>query len=130
MIAAFLAITEHLPIGRVATSHNGTTSPTHGKALSAEPAVAPRRDLTRSDFASNALSDMRVCAARRLGLFEEIPESFDGTSQWSPEWHLQWLDVEHDGKVFRIYHATDVRHPQNRFTAIWQNDHADWEHAY
>jgi hypothetical protein len=129
MIAAFLVVAGGLPSRSPAKSHGGAAALAEGKAPNiGHEAVLPH-EATPLDFSTNALQDMRAYATHRLGVFAEVPVSFDGTSRWSPDWHLQWLDVEHHGEVFRIYHATEVRHPQNRFTAIWQSGHAEWEHV-
>jgi hypothetical protein len=126
MIAAFLAVAGGLPSRVPATIPDGAAAFVEGKSSSDGHEAALLQDATSRD---NALQDMRAYGTHRLGIFTEVPVSFGGTSQWSPDWRLQWLDVEHDGEVVRIYHATEVRHPQNRFTAIWQNGHAEWEHV-
>jgi hypothetical protein len=78
---------------------------------------------------SSALVDIRAHVQHHLGHHTEVPGSFAGTHQWSGEWHLQWLDVEHADEVLRIYHATAVRDPQHRFITIWTDDVAEWEHV-
>lgn len=66
---------------------------------------------------SRALADIHAHVQRHLGHFNARLETFGGTHEWSPEWDLHWLDVEHSGNVVRIYHATSNEHPHNRF--IW-----------
>jgi hypothetical protein len=126
IIAAFLTVSARLPWSRLTT---------HYEAPAAVPAdvavdVAVPRQAAPSQFQSpDALSDIRAYAAHHLGPHTEVPGSFGGTHQWSADWHLQWLDVEHDGEVVRIYHATDVHDAQHRFTTIWNEERAEWEYV-
>jgi hypothetical protein len=70
------------------------------------------------DGSLTAMRDMHAHAIEHLGVFEDEPDSYGMTVGWSPLWHLRWIDVHHDGRTVRIYHATDAQHPDRRFTAI------------
>ena len=121
MLAAILS----LPWGSIATTIE-PAAPVAGQKV----AHAPGPARPSADFAADALHDMRFHAALYLGVYAEIPDSFGGTPQWSPDWYLQWIDVEQDGVVVRVYHATNVRAPHHRFVTMWLGDQAEWEHAH
>ena len=126
LIAAFLAVSARLPWSAIATRYEAQVDV---NSTAADEVAAPQT-LARPQFQPpSALSDIRAHAEHHLGPHTEVPGSFGGTHQWSAEWHLQWLDVEHDGEVVRIYHATAANHPQHRFTTIWNDGQAEWEHV-
>ncbi|HYI08312.1 MAG TPA: hypothetical protein VEK57_04520 [Thermoanaerobaculia bacterium] len=101
--------------------HNATVTPHNGH----------KDHAGHSDHnGDRALTDIHTHAQQHFGHFTARLETFGGTHEWSHEFDLHWLDVEHDGNVVRIYHATDREHPHSRF--IWMshsgNPHpAAWE---
>ena len=78
----------------------------------------------------HALADMYTYATLHLGTFRELPETFNGTTNWSHAWSLHWLDVDHDGAIIRVYHLTDKDNPGRRFVATWDTQSGratEWE---
>ena len=57
-------------------------------------------------------------ARTQLHEFQARPDSFHGTSDWTHEWMLHWIDVEHHGSQVRIYHAVHKQQRRRRFTMI------------
>ena len=130
MIAAFLTAGADLPWRDAVSGLQSEHRTAAYKTSSVEQPTATPQQAAAVDFSDAAFHDLNACAIRRLGEYEPLTGSFGGTNEWSSDWQLYWIDVEQDGNVIRIYHATDVRHPSRRFTAIWNGDHAEWERAY
>jgi hypothetical protein len=70
-----------------------------------------------------ALADMYAHAQRHFDAYTPHLETFGGSTEWSAEWSLHWLDVDHDGTAVRLYHATHKQHPERRFT--WMSHSGD-----
>jgi hypothetical protein len=124
MIAAFLAVSPRLPWSGIAARYEARAE-VHDNA--ANDVATPQKSESAQFLAPSALSEIRAYAEHHVGTHTAVAGSFGDTDQWSADWHLQWLDVEHDGEVIRIYHATDIHDPHHRFITMWNGAQAVWE---
>jgi hypothetical protein len=94
----------------------------HNPAPHAMPVDAQKHSSSASGHthaASVALTEMQRAAERHLGAYHPQEGSFGGTGNFSLEWDMHWVVVEHGAHTVRLYHATHKQHPENRFTRIW-----------
>lgn len=79
------------------------------------------------------LLDLYTYAQHHLGEFTTVAGSFGGTTAWSGQWDLHWLDVQHDGHTVRIYHLTHREDPHLRYVWMWRSGNlqpTSWEEVH
>ena len=115
---AFAISSMHSPLVVAETEHGRHGATAHPQTFGKhDPAPAAPDHHIRNQ----ARVDMQSHAHRRLGHVIVRHESLGGTTHFSHQFELHWLDVEHDGNVVRLYHATDRQHPQHRFVWMWHS---------
>lgn len=113
-IMASTTTSRHTETGRI----HSTTGTDEG----ATPVTAHAATYDDTDASLTAAREMHAHALADLGVFEDDPQSFGVSDTWSPDWRLSWIDVHHEGRTVRIYHATHVRHPERRYTSTAETD--------
>lgn len=103
----------------VSGAHSPQFNPTD--SVHHDTVLAPAHDAAHHDARGTALADMQAYAHRKLGHVEPRLDTFRSNGDWSSEWDLHWIDVEHDGRVARIYHVTEKVNPQRRFAWMWDS---------
>jgi len=73
-----------------------------------------------------AHAEMEAYAALYFGDVSEVPDTFGGTAQYSPDWYLRWLEVEHDGHVALVYHLTSTHEDGRVLVIIWDSADRAW----
>ena len=74
--------------------------------------------------ADHAFADIYEYATTHLGDFHELPETYGEQTDWHG-WHLQWVDVEHENEIIRIYHAASEEHPEIHFVTMCDSHNSD-----
>jgi hypothetical protein len=78
------------------------------------------------DHDFQAHTDMEAYAALYFGDFTEVQDSFGGTSHYSPDWYLHFVEIEHDGHVALIYHLTSRHGDGHCLVNVWDSANGTW----
>jgi hypothetical protein len=100
----------------------------HSRPVDEQRALAPHH-LPQFLLGTNdhyVLADMYAYAAMHFDTFHELPETFSVVEDWSHAWTLHWIDVEADGRIVRIYHASAKANPHQRFVSTWDEPTPHW----